>query len=361
MKKIKKNKKKLLIIGIGFLFITICGYILKNNAYLQKSNNQDKELAQQYEKLFQYANEGKDINVYAPEEDIPLPDEIDGKTYDAAQPSTGPLLTTIPVKILLEGNKASLNSSSDLIKNGQKIIFYTPDDELLGTGTITKTSQTEIEYQFDDKYVASLDKEEFNNNADILVSETSPTKRIPHSSVVKGNEGYFVYLAKANLDNNGKEIIEPNGKVIVSKIVKQIVNTAHRDDWFIEAGYNIDPTDLIILNPDDNIKEGDKIKIKIVEINSSENGPVVQSWLNKEARETTKLSEEMNKLASSCGLAATLNNKKPANCNSNGDSSSCGDSIGQSKVLTKEDAYRLLGITPIQPTETLQSLPKQIQ
>lgn len=343
---------------------------------------EDSALAKQYETLFTAIKKGKDIDVYAPEYNIPQPENIAGKTYEAAHVSTGPLLTTVSAKIIPNSHKVLINDKNESVNKTHKVLFYAQNDSLLGLGTITNIShpsetKTEIEYSFDDLNLAQLDKESFNPLVDILIHETGPVKRVLHSSIIKKGDENYIYVAKARRDDLGVAIIEPNGKTIAAAITKQPINTHRQDDLYVAANDNIHPVDLVLLNPDENLTDGQMVKLKIMEIKAMTSSVKTQAWLNKIKRETAQSTKHWKTLTASCNLEAAANAAKIPNKGDEKSSSNCGgggsggcgaassteapdtasEDTPAQQSSTVIDAYQLLGVE--RPTQFLESTAPQ--
>lgn len=375
-----KPNKKIILLGAALL-IAVIGYKIGNN--LVSAPKEDAALAKQYDTLFAAKVKGEDVNVYDPKYNIISPSDVKGKTYDAAFTSKGPLLTTVPAQMIPNSLSLHIDEKNEEINKTHKILFYDRNDNFLKLGSIEEISHptdttTKVSYIFDDFDAATFDKDAFRPTAEIIIHESRPVARILHSSVIEEENQSFIYVARARRDDLGVAMIQPAGEIIAAKIEKHPINTGLSDSQYIAINSDIHPADLILLEPDKKLQDGQLIKINVMKIKAANTPIKTQVWLNTVERETLIASEKWKTLIATCDLDAAkaakipnIGDEKPAPGCSNSASTpgGCGAMTTTPATTTEEtpsapettsetpntpiDAYELLGIErPVEPLET---------
>lgn len=251
---LKNNKALLLFI---FVVIAIGGFIFGRSVF-----NSPKENKQTITPID--ASSTRDQDIRAETAPVPPEDNIDYHSLDdisfkAGYPNVGPLITTVNASLDPENQtiqfKKDTPQSHNIAKNNKVILLnkdgsiHLRDVEIGFIGETNAEGLITAGLSFD----GALEKEELGNIATIITKETFAVKRLPLSAVQKDESGEtYVWHITPIDENKSPTIFASADKLLLNKTY---VNTALNDYRFFEAPISIRTTDLVLLNPNDALKE----------------------------------------------------------------------------------------------------------
>lgn len=222
--------------------------------------------------------------------------------YLASLPDFGPLVQVQNIKVIFSGDTATgtlPNEDAEKVKVNKQVILYDLDgftlplggkvsdvevNEATTTVTIALPSQTNTEFLF--------------NELDIITMETIASKRLPKSAYQQDDDNnYFVWRATPTEQDTD-----------IYEIEQLPINIGLTDwDYFEEGGYKIQSSDLIILNPDENITADKAYHLKIVDMDAPIHNPIQQAWVNFEMERLRRQQEKLREASENCGKKAPQN------------------------------------------------------
>ncbi|MEM9469627.1 MAG: hypothetical protein AAF988_05635 [Pseudomonadota bacterium] len=225
------------------------------------------------------------------------------KEYLASNPSFGPLLTVTDAQLFPVKNKLKINAFPEKVIEGQKIIFFSKEGDVLGYGTVKSVRGNQAYFTFDNPELAELDFKAFQTKADIVIKQTGNVRKIGLSSVLTKDGKDSILVLKAPRDSKGKAIALKQEQLSSTQIEEITVDNALKGAYHIEAPLTLHPLDLVILNPDHKLENGKEIKVSIASKISAINNPQLDSWFLEEERLATLRKESLNKM-DDCAYAA---------------------------------------------------------
>lgn len=340
MNALKQHKNKIIITFALLLALASYAALTHFTEHKQANNTSAKK----YEALFKATTNDTDLNTNPLITDQIDLNKIKGPTYDVSYPTIGPLFVTTPARVITETSQLLLKDSTAPIKKNQRVLFYAPDGRLVDEGKIASIKQApnedvKVSYSLNSPLKKTSEKKPISS-ADIILRETGSVKRIPQSALSYENGAYFVYLIKTKRDQNNNAIIIPTGQTIVGEITKQPVRKTLGDKWHAAVSYKVHKADLVLLNPNTEIKNTNLIKIHIIKSPP----PVLsrtQLWLKKVEKQRIIDVKEGQEKANRCNQPATGSKSTSNNETSSTPSGSCNSHPDDNAPF---DAFKLLGI-----------------
>jgi hypothetical protein len=219
--------------------------------------------------------------------------------YLAATPHYGPLIRTQEINVTFNGDQAIgtiyANDAKDITKN-QNVILYDKQGYTLPLGgKVIDIFEEEGRKRITIQLPQGTNSDLLLNDLDIITLETVASKRLPHSAYLEensedGTNKTYIWIAKPATNNQ---------TYTLNKLEIGIGLTVL--DYFEEAGYKIRSSDLVILNPNRDIKENTPYDLEVIELTLPLHNPIKQAWVDFEINRLNKQQTELIERAENCG------------------------------------------------------------
>lgn len=204
--------------------------------------------------------------------------------YLVATASSGPMLRTVPVRITVEENGKAHTLleavHADSVQTGQQVMLYGESGDVLpDTGQVVNiapfpadnTVQITISLPEDYPIHPIAGEDETEARAAIITLYVSLAKRLPRSARQeeaedKGSPG-FVW----------KAVLDPEGNASSYKAVRIPLSVWFAGDSYFQAGPEIRSDDLVILSPDEKLRDMQEVRVEKTVLDAPLRTPVEQA------------------------------------------------------------------------------------
>lgn len=227
--------------------------------------------------------------------------------YIAVNPSFGPLIVTVNLPVTFEEEQATgfipnnkPENNDQRISVGQDVVLYDRNDfpQPLG-GKVSKINNQEEQVQIVVDLPKGTDTSLLSPYVDIITLETKASKRLPKTAIMRDeNDQAFVWRAFPDFEFED-----------AYKLSRLDINVGRGDqDFFEEAGFKIKSDDLVIVNPNDEIKAEVAYTLNVSELNAYLHNPIRQAWITLELDRLEEQQIRMIREAEECAARAQIAN-----------------------------------------------------
>lgn len=239
--------------------------------------------------------------------------------YELIKPDIGPIIQTLDVDVEYSQNIAKFNITAEDIPKlrlNQQVILIDDEGFILPLGgKIIKLTETEGVIELPE----GTKTEFLNSTLTIITEEVSNTKRLP-LSLFQADENGEGYIWVAQPEGDGFRI---NRQYIDIK-------NSFKSVSFVEIGYKISLSDLIVFNPDNKIKSNRLYEMTEIDLERPLLNPIRQAWLNYERFRIEEFDNKQREITENCYKGIPHPDVQPNTGDASyepGSSEACGGSI----------------------------------
>ena len=209
--------------------------------------------------------------------------------YELIKPDLGPIIQTLDVDVEYIENTAKFNITNEIspkLRLNQQVILIDDEGFILPLGgKITKLSETEGVIELPE----GTKTEFLNSTLTIITEEISNTKRLPLSLFQEDENGdNYIWMA------------QPEGEGF--RINRQYldIENSFKSTSFVEIGYKVSLSDLIVFNPDKKIKSNRLYEMIEIDLERPLLNPIRQAWLNYERFRVEEFDKKQHEITENC-------------------------------------------------------------